>query len=690
MAAGAEDRSGAADESGISAEDRREILLHIDEVSRSSRIVAGPDTWKVRPRKRGGALPLVVNAAGAALLALGLILIGRLVAPEREGAGSSTAALASAEGRLLQEIKREAEGRIQEKDREIASIQERMAALDRERVGLLASVEERVRAKEAELRAALDQELERERQRLIAEGLSEAAIRERLAEFERRKTEEFKAALAAFADKAESDRKALEASLDEERDRYRDSLTALTAERQRIQDDSRRREQELRAQLDEKSRDLEAERARIAASLEGSRAELARLNEEAARAKAVEDRLVGLFASARQALRDGRIDEAAATLSTLRSYLAEPQFAAAPSLQSRRAIDLFAADLIERAIAEERAGAAARAAQAAAREAVAADTRSAEEARAAELAERVRSAVDAALAAQAAESGGAASAETERRAAAASEAAAAIGAAAGSRELEAAFSRLLEGLPLGPGEASRIYARVKAAGYGEAEAAWRASSAAALREAEKKAADRAAAVQAELSAARDELAALGRRLEAAERDAASARDQRDAALAAAAAPAAAAVPAAAGPSPAEYQALETRVAGLETALAAATARYEAIAAAYSAYASGEDAILSGGGDLALVEARAALDRFLDRPEVSAAMPGLRERLSRYLASYQAAGQREVLFNAADIVDGAARIRDAATRARYFGDLERRYAEDAQMLEFIATVRDSFR
>jgi len=682
MAAGAEDRTGPADESGISAEDRREILLHIDEVSRSSRIVAGPDTWKVRPRKRGGVLPLVVNVAGAALLAAGLILIGRVVAPEREAALSSSAALASAEGRLLQEIKREAESRIQEKDREIASIQERMAALDLERAGLLASVEERVRAKEAELRDRLDQELERERQRLIAEGLSESVIKERLAEFERRKTEEFKAALAEYASKAESDRRTLEASLDEERDRYRDSLTELTAERQRIQDDSRRREQELRAQLDEKSRALEAERESIAASLEGSRAELARLNEEAARAKAIEDRLVGLFASARQALRDGRIDEAAATLSTLRAYLSEPQVAAAQSLQSRRAIDLFAADLIERAIAGERSKAAAMVAETAAREAVAADTRSAEEARAAELAERVRSAVGEALAAQAAEYEGA-SKDAEIRAAAAAEAsaeaAAAISTAAGGRELEAAFSRLLEGLPLGPGDASRIYARVKAAGYGEAEAVWRASSAAALREAEKKAADRAAAIQSELAATQDELAALGRRLDEAERVAASAKEER----------AAAEAPEAAGPSEAEYEALEERASGLETRLAAAVARYDAIAAAYAAYATGEDAILSGGGDLALVEARAALDRFLDRPEVSAAMPGLRERLSRYLASYQAAGQREVLFNAADIVDGVARIRDPATRARYFGDLERRYADDPQMLEFIGTVRESF-
>jgi len=128
----------------------------------------------------------------------------------------------------------------------------------------------------------------------------------------------------------------------------------------------------------------------------------------------------------------------------------------------------------------------------------------------------------------------------------------------------------------------------------------------------------------------------------------------------------------------------------EAALAEATARYEAVASAYRAYSSEEDAILGRGGDLAIVEARAKLDAFLSSAEVANAMPGMRDRIARYLESFQSAGQKEVLFNAADIVDGASRIRDAATRDRYFRDLEGRYAGDESMLEFLATVRDGLR
>jgi len=92
----------------------------------------------------------------------------------------------------------------------------------------------------------------------------------------------------------------------------------------------------------------------------------------------------------------------------------------------------------------------------------------------------------------------------------------------------------------------------------------------------------------------------------------------------------------------------------------------------------------------MVEARARLDAFLSSPVLSVAMPGMRARIARYLSSFQTAGQKEVLFNAADIVDGAARIRDPAVRARYFSDLEKRWSADPAMLEFLTTIEESLR
>jgi len=746
--------------SGISVEDQKDILSHIERVAQSSRILAGPDTWKVRAKNRGAFLPIVVNVAALLAIAGGIFGLTRAFSADTHATATGTVALTSAEGRLLQEIKREAEGKIQEKDKEIASIQERMLALDKEKEQLRLSVDERIKAKEAELKDQLKVELERERQRLIAQGLSEATIQERLKEFEKRKTEEFRTQLDEFAKKAEAERAALQVNLDRARDEYRKSLSDATAERQRIQDESRQREQALRAQLDDKSKALEAERAKTADTLKAAQSELTRLNADASMVKAVEDRLLGLYASARQSLRDGRIDDAANTLVALRSYLASADVAAVPALSTRRELDLFTADLIERAITAERAKSGAdttsvttaldalatirsqidsarkalasgdRVAAAAAYRAALSATKELEEA-----GTYLEGSWKTDLATKSAELD-AANAATRDLAANTKSAMGAISAAGrDSRALEAAFTKLLANLPLGPGEAAQAYAYIKDAGAREAEAARRASDSAAagaplrnaaadlsadkyfdaiigfasiltkypaaeqaaqateglrqagrslaqaLQDSRDKAAERIATLEARLAEARDRIDTLK-----AEADAAKAAGKTAPATSAAPAPGATSSVV----SSAEYTALQAEKAKVEADLAAAQARYDSVATAYQAYAGDEDRILARGGDLAIIEARTRLDAFLSSPAIAAAMPGMRERIARYFAAFQSAGQKDVLFNAADIVDGAVRIKDPAVRTRYFADLEARYASNAAMLEFLKSVRETFR
>jgi len=202
-----------------------------------------------------------------------------------------------------------------------------------------------------------------------------------------------------------------------------------------------------------------------------------------------------------------------------------------------------------------------------------------------------------------------------------------------------------------------------------------------------------AALEVRLAESSVRAAGLEASLASSESDSATLRERVTVLESAVAAATTAATPASAvpgGPTSAEYLALQEEKAGLESQLAEARARYQAVNAAYLAYAADEDAILARGGELALVEARARLEAFLSSPEISEALPGMRDRIAAYLSSFQAAGQKEILFNAADIVDGAARIRDATARARYFTDLEKRYERDPAMLEFLISVRESLR
>jgi hypothetical protein len=795
---GTSDQEGSAapefvfdEKSGISREDQQDILKHIDTVAKANKILSGPETWKVRSRHRGVAVPLAVNLVGALVLVAGLFGLGQLFPAQGTQAESGTVLLASAEGRLLQEIKREAEGRILEKDREIATIQERMAAIDSERASLLAGIETRVKAKEAELRAQLDEELERERQRLIAEGLSEEIIQERLKVFEQEKLAAFQLELDSFARQAEAERVAIQANLDRAKAEFQKQLSDLSTERQRILNESREREQALRLQLDERNQVLEAERARTAETIQTAQAQLARLNDELARARSAEDQLLGLYAATRQALREGRIDDAARTLASLRAYLADPGVVGLAALRTRREADLFAVDLIERAVLAEQAKAAvdtagisealdliariksgtdrARTALAAGdRTAAATSYRSAlsasrelEEA-AAFIDADTRTALATALAR-------ANEAEQRIEATRASLAALEAGVRSGTMEqARTSFAGLLAGVQADETAALQTWDRLlERAGLAALAARRQADTAAAaglllsanaelqaerygeaiqeyttllfrfpLAEQTPQAIDNlrvagrrlAAQLQASRDSTRERIADLTARLEAAQAE----LEARQAELSAMASqPALAAgggtssspsgtgnaaseaspqgtvtAASSAGTSPAstvavtesreyldlaaEKNSIEMEKGRIETELAVAQARLNTIETAYQAYASDEDRILAEGGELALVQGRSRMDAFLGDPVVSAFMPDLRDRIATYLAAFELAGQSEVLYNAADIVDGAARIRDPATRERYYRDLEDRYTGNESMLDFLAAVQGSLR
>ena len=722
------------DSPGISKEDQRDILVHIDRVAQSSRILAGPDTWKVRARKKGFTAPLLVNLFAALILAAGLYGLWKFFQKSESNQAASTSAISTAEGRLLQEIRREAEGRILEKDREITAIQVKMAALDRERGQLLASVEDRVKSKETELRAVLAEELEKERQRLVAAGLTPSTVEERLKAFEREKMAALKLEIDEFARKADEERLAIQASLDKARAEFQASLQSVTSERQGILEDSRKREQELRSQLDAKNRALEEERARTDETLRVAQTELSRYNEAAAQATSAEDRLLGLYASTRSAIQAGRLEDAVRGAEALRQYITDPALSAYPALSRRREADLFSVDLLERTVSAERAR-------------TSADTTRMTDAltavgRIREEASRAKTALDGGNRAEA-------DAAYRRMLSSLPELASALAfldetnasRLAGSTlvrkealdkawnlldtaytardwtAFDGAYRSLLIAATLEDARAASALQRAKEAGAVALVAARRtadtAGAVAPLRNAAEDLAERryfeAIAKYTtvlvrfpfaeQIPQTGEELRKSGRSLSEAFQKYRTDTEERirvlEARLAAVqgssdVAADRAARTTAAGVSPAEYAAMREERDTLKTGLAEARARYEAVAVAYRAYSADEDSLLAAGGNLALVAGRARMDQFFSNDAIAQVLPGMRSRVARYFEAYQSAGQKEVLFNAADIVDGAARIRDPAVRDRYFRDLETRYAGNASMLEFLKSVKESFR
>ena len=333
-------------EAGITAEERREISAAIDVVARSNRLSSGDASALVAARKRGILLPLVVNIAAVVVTALILVLLARAFASGQTAIMDRGASMSSAEGILLQELKRESDSRLAEKDRAISSIQAKMLALDKERLDLTATIDERIKAREAELKAQLQEALKNEKARLEAQGVAEAVIAERLKAFEAQKTKEFQGQLDAFKAQAEKDRIAADENYRKLKDEYSANMIALGEERKKLLSDAKAREDQLRATIDSRTRDLEAKGAAASAALDKAKAELTKLQDRQNAAQSAEDRVIGLYAAIRQALQDRRFDDAARSADALASYLDDPAVAGLPALQARRSVDLFVAQTL--------------------------------------------------------------------------------------------------------------------------------------------------------------------------------------------------------------------------------------------------------------------------------------------------------------------------------------------------------
>lgn len=327
--------------SGISVEDRREILARIDELTKKNRMGGKKSAFVAR--SRGILFPVVVNLAAAALTAGGLWGLSVAFREKEAAVSEAGAALSSAEGKLIRELKRDSESKLGEKDKEIADMQARIAALDADRTKLQSTFENRVASKEAELRDQMKAELEKERQRLAAEGLSETLIQERLKRFEEERNAAFRRELAAFQNRIDAERAAADANYAKLRDEYRSGMANLNDERRRIQDESRRREDELRSSMETKTKALQQETALAAEEREKARAELSRAEEARKARDAAEERVVGLYVSVRNALQERRFDEAASRAAALRTYINEQGLGTAAA-QGRRQADLFAAE----------------------------------------------------------------------------------------------------------------------------------------------------------------------------------------------------------------------------------------------------------------------------------------------------------------------------------------------------------
>lgn len=325
---------------GISAEDQREIMLEIEKVAGENRIAVSDGLFDFKARKNGALFPIAVNLVGILLLAGGIASLLWIFRSGEQELLERGRAVVAAESRLIEEIRRETEAQLAEKDGEIASIQSRLQEIDAERTALIGNIEAELAQRETALRQELDAELEAERERLRALNLTEEEIELRLASFAEVKEREFSQRLDQFVRQAEAEQERLAQELNAREAEFNQSLAQANQERETLMQESAER-------LSALQEEYEAELAAGQAELDETQAELARLGREQERESMLRGQIRGLYQTASTALRQGNHDLARNRLRDLRSLLNEDAVLRVPALRDQRPVDLILIDSLE-------------------------------------------------------------------------------------------------------------------------------------------------------------------------------------------------------------------------------------------------------------------------------------------------------------------------------------------------------
>jgi chromosome segregation ATPase len=340
--------------SGISVEEQREILAGINSIAEKNRRSLSGERPLLRARKKGSLFPALVNIAAVLLLGGGVFILAAFHGREETRFREGPAAYNPAERTLIEEIRRETNSRLEAKENEISLITSKLTGVDAELQNLQASVETMMGEKETELRKEMGEAFAAERQRLVDQNLSEAAIAERMRQFDAERIGMMNTELASYRQRLDAERAASESNLQKLQEEYRTNLSTLQNERSQILEASRAREASLHAQLEARTRELNAVSEQSQAALSSARNELERLSGEQEKAGVIESQLGGYYAAVNNQIRAGRLAEAADTVRVMREFLNTPAFQSLRSIQLRKELYASAADALEMMIDEAR------------------------------------------------------------------------------------------------------------------------------------------------------------------------------------------------------------------------------------------------------------------------------------------------------------------------------------------------
>ena len=335
------------EDAAIHREDQEEIRKEIERVAAENRIAVDDNTFAVQPARKGYSLPLLVNAGAVLLGAALLIGIAAFFRSEEAQVRAETQFGASAQGRIVQELRREAEEALEEKDRRIRQIEAQLAQVRADRAALSDDIDERVRQRELELEAQFERELAAERERLAEEGLSEEEIEEIIAQIRAERIAEIEREVAEYRAQLEEQLAEAEADLDRQEARYSEELAEATEERSAILAEAQARESRLRAEFEGRIAEHERELGEV-------EQELLELTRRRDREQAAVREITGFFDTIRTRISTGELGEAERLIAEMRAFLNDPSLAELRPVAERRQADLNLLTALEQLIEARR------------------------------------------------------------------------------------------------------------------------------------------------------------------------------------------------------------------------------------------------------------------------------------------------------------------------------------------------
>jgi hypothetical protein len=324
----------------VSPEDRRTILRQINEVINRNRIKVDSDTFVITARRSGIGLPILINGSIAAVVIGAILTFSLLFNKQEDVLAAGTGTILSTESRLIETLREESQARLQEKDREIRAFQEQLQATLAEQRRLQEETDRTLREREEQLEERLQRAVADERQRLLDQGLSEAAIAERLRIFEAEKRAELEAEFEAFRRQTEEAAAARETTLAGLVTDYERSLQAAQVERSELERRLEQREAEQQRQFEARTEALESDRARVAE-------QLSRLQEQQRQEQLVRDQILGAYEGVNVSIASGDYTLALEQLESIRAYLDQEPARSLAGIQRRRSVELFIINSLE-------------------------------------------------------------------------------------------------------------------------------------------------------------------------------------------------------------------------------------------------------------------------------------------------------------------------------------------------------